>query len=106
TLVAALTVSAGSVGLSQTTAPSSSAPSTKPAAPAAPSTQTSPSAQTAPGSSTAPSAQSVTVPIKAQNNSGENGTATLRQQGNDIVVTVSIPNGPDVAEPAHIHEGT
>ncbi len=49
----------------------------------------------------------VTVHLTAQNNSGQSGTATLTQQGSDVVVSLTmmgIPGG--VAEPAHIHPGT
>ena len=48
---------------------------------------------------------SVTVPLKAENNSDENGTATLTQQGDDVKVVVSIKNAPSAAQPAHIHDG-
>lgn len=48
----------------------------------------------------------VKVPMKAQNGSGESGTATLKQSGSGIVVTVSISGGSSTAQPAHIHEGT
>ena len=48
----------------------------------------------------------VTVKLEAQNNSGENGTATLTPQGNKTKVVIEIPNAPtDVAQPAHIHLG-
>lgn len=48
-----------------------------------------------------------TIRISPQNHSGQSGTATLVQQGSDLVVTVTmtgIPHG--VAEPTHIHMGT
>jgi hypothetical protein len=48
----------------------------------------------------------VTVKLDAQNNSGQNGTATLTPQGNKTRVVIEIPNAPtDVAQPAHIHMG-
>ena len=46
-----------------------------------------------------------TVAMKAQNGSGESGTATLRDSARGLVVTIHIKNakGP---QPAHIHSGT
>jgi hypothetical protein len=51
-------------------------------------------------------AATVTVTLKAQNGSGEDGTATLTQQGSDLVVTISVANGTSTPQPAHIHTGT
>lgn len=48
----------------------------------------------------------VTVPMKAENNSGENGTATLTQLPGGVRVAVSIKNAPKTAQPTHIHPGT
>jgi hypothetical protein len=47
----------------------------------------------------------ITIPMKAQNGSGENGTAMLRDTKNGLVVTIHIKNakGP---QPAHIHKGS
>jgi hypothetical protein len=50
--------------------------------------------------------QPVTVPIKAQNGSGETGTATLTPQGDKTKVEVTLNGGPAAAQPAHIHEGS
>lgn len=48
----------------------------------------------------------ITVKLEAQNNSGQNGTATLIPEGNKTKVTIEIPNAPPgVAQPAHIHLG-
>lgn len=47
-----------------------------------------------------------TVTLKAQNGSGEDGTATLAQSGADLTVTISIPSGPTTPQPAHIHMGS
>lgn len=47
-----------------------------------------------------------TIRISPQNHSGQSGTATFVQHGNDVVVTLTmtgIPRG--VAEPTHIHPG-
>lgn len=49
---------------------------------------------------------SLTVKLAAQNNSGENGTATLTQVGSDVKVVISIPHGPAGPQPVHIHDGT
>lgn len=49
----------------------------------------------------------VGVKLEAQNNSGQNGTATLMPEGNKTKVVIRIPNMPaGVSQPAHIHLGT
>lgn len=49
----------------------------------------------------------VTVKLVAQNNSGQNGVATLMPEGDKTKVVIEIPNAPtDVAQPAHIHLGS
>lgn len=49
----------------------------------------------------------VTVKLEAQNNSGQNGVATLLPEGNKTKVVIEIPNAPTgVAQPAHIHLGS
>jgi CHRD domain-containing protein len=50
--------------------------------------------------------QTASVTMKAQNGSGEDGTATLTQTGADLTVTISIPSGPTTPQPAHIHMGS
>lgn len=50
--------------------------------------------------------QTATITMKAQNGSGEDGTATLTQSGADLTVTISIPSGPTTPQPAHIHTGS
>ncbi len=55
------------------------------------------------------SAQSntVTVTLQEQNNSGQQGTATLVDAGNGkTTVTINLSNGSSVPQPAHIHKGT
>lgn len=48
----------------------------------------------------------VSVKLEAQNNSGQNGTATLLPEGDTTKVVIEIPNMPaGVAQPAHIHLG-
>ncbi len=52
--------------------------------------------------------ESVTIPLKAQNNSGQTGTATLYKVGNQTEVVVNItPSilGATVEQPVHIHNG-
>jgi Cu/Zn superoxide dismutase len=45
--------------------------------------------------------------LNAQNGSGEVGTVTLTAVGDKTRVDVALANAPnDVAQPAHIHEGT
>jgi hypothetical protein len=56
---------------------------------------------------TAAAAESVTINLKAQNNSGENGTATLIPEGTRTKVIINLPHAPTgIAQPAHIHPGT
>ncbi|MFN8499405.1 MAG: CHRD domain-containing protein [Anaerolineae bacterium] len=55
------------------------------------------------------SAQSttVTVPLAAENNSGQTGTATLTAMGDQTQVVINVPAGPGgTPQPAHIHDGT
>lgn len=49
---------------------------------------------------------SVTVPMSAQKNSNETGTATLTQRGKDLQVVIDLSNAPAAAQPAHVHPGT
>jgi hypothetical protein len=49
--------------------------------------------------------KSHTFKISPQNGSGETGTATLTQNGDSLVVKLSI-TGSKVPQPAHIHKGT
>ena len=50
---------------------------------------------------------SVTVNLGALNNSGETGTATITQVGdNDVRVVINVANGMAEAQPAHIHKGS
>jgi Cu/Zn superoxide dismutase len=56
----------------------------------------------------AASAEALTVPLKAQNNSGESGTATLTDAGNGKTkVVVAVKGAPQgISQPMHIHKGT
>ncbi len=48
----------------------------------------------------------VTVKLEAQNNSGQNGVATLLPEGKATRVVIEIPNMPaGASQPAHIHLG-
>ena len=49
---------------------------------------------------------SVTVTMKAENNSGESGTATLTQMPDAVKIVVSLTGAPAAAQPTHIHPGT
>lgn len=52
-------------------------------------------------------ASATTVELKAQNNSGQNGSATLTPQGDNTQVVVKMTGAPaGVAQPAHIHDGS
>jgi hypothetical protein len=49
----------------------------------------------------------VTVKLDAQNASGEKGTATLTPQGEKTRIVLKLSGAPaDIAQPAHIHEGS
>jgi Cu/Zn superoxide dismutase len=48
----------------------------------------------------------VTIDLKPQHNSGESGTATLEQKGDNVVVTVKMKNPTSASQPIHIHPGT
>ncbi len=43
--------------------------------------------------------------LAAQNDSGETGTATIKQDGENLMVSVKVSE-TKVAQPIHIHEGT
>lgn len=47
----------------------------------------------------------ITVGLQAENDSGETGTATLKQIGDDILVTVNMKNPTAPVQPMHIHTG-
>lgn len=48
----------------------------------------------------------LTIHMKAENHSGESGTATLTQLANGVKVDVSIKGAPSGDQPTHIHPGT
>lgn len=49
----------------------------------------------------------LTIGIHEQNGSGENGTATLTQSGDDVKVVIALKGAPGTTpQPAHIHDGT
>ncbi len=48
----------------------------------------------------------VTVTMNAQNGSGEDGSATLTQGTDGVVVVITLKNAPSTDQPAHIHAGT
>ena len=48
---------------------------------------------------------SETIPLNAQNGSGETGSATLRDTAQGLLVTLHVKNAK-VAQPAHIHQGS
>ncbi len=58
------------------------------------------------GNGMASAGASVSVPMKAQNGSTEDGTATLTQQGDDVLVKISLQNGTSTPQPAHVHAGS
>jgi len=52
-----------------------------------------------------PSPASITIPLAAQNNSGETGSATLTQLPDGVSVVVALKGAPDIDQPSHIHVG-
>ncbi|HTZ53659.1 MAG TPA: hypothetical protein VMB20_01240 [Candidatus Acidoferrum sp.] len=57
--------------------------------------------------STATMGKSLTISMRAQNDSGENGTATLSDTSGGLKVVVVLTGAPkDVPQPTHIHVGT
>jgi CHRD domain len=48
---------------------------------------------------------SVTIPLSAQNGSGESGTAKISDVDGGVTVVISL-KGPATAQPAHIHDGS
>ncbi len=49
----------------------------------------------------------LTIPLTAQNGSGENGSATLTPEGSKTKVVIEMKNAPaGSVQPAHIHDGT
>jgi hypothetical protein len=46
------------------------------------------------------------IHLAAQNNSGENGTATLYDGAKGLIVKLRTSGGEEVDQPAHIHKGT
>ncbi|HEV7180812.1 MAG TPA: CHRD domain-containing protein [Candidatus Baltobacteraceae bacterium] len=49
--------------------------------------------------------KAVTVTMKALNDSGETGTATLTQETRGVQVVVTLKGAPATAQPTHIHAG-
>lgn len=48
----------------------------------------------------------MTIEMKAQNNSSEDGTAIIVKSDAGMVVTIDLKNGTTEPQPAHIHKGT
>lgn len=58
-------------------------------------------------SPTTPTPTEKTITLSQQNNSGESGTAILKELGGKVVVTLNLTGAPiGVQQPAHIHAGT
>jgi hypothetical protein len=50
--------------------------------------------------------KSITIPMRALNGSGEDGSAVLTQTAEGVHVVVALVHAPDDAQPTHIHIGT
>lgn len=49
----------------------------------------------------------ITIPMHAENKSGENGTAVLKNTAKGVLITVTLKNAPaSFDQPTHIHAGT
>lgn len=57
-------------------------------------------------SSSMMAASSMTVKLMAQNGSGENGTAVLKDVTGGVLVVIALKGAPATAQPAHIHVGS
>jgi hypothetical protein len=59
------------------------------------------------GAGVAWAAEPISIPLTAQNNSGESGTAVLTDAGPKTKVVVEIKGAPaGVGQPLHVHKGT
>ena len=88
----------GCSGQQSSNAPASTAPMESPSAMPAATTM---------ATSMAMSMQSLTIPIKAQNGSGENGTATLTAMGAQTRIVIALKGEPAAGnQPAHVHLGS
>lgn len=52
------------------------------------------------------SPKTMTVTMRAENKSGETGTARLMQLPNGVQIKIALNGAPKTAQPAHIHQGT
>ena len=52
------------------------------------------------------SPKTMTVTMRAENKSGESGSAQLMQLPNGVQVKITLTGAPKTAQPAHIHEGS
>ena len=74
----------------------------KQVSPPAPTTQVTTPSQPSPS----PEAmEQLTVTLSEQNKSGERGSATLKEVGGKIVVSLNLTGVPVATQPAHIHTG-
>lgn len=51
-------------------------------------------------------ADALTVTLNEQNQSGETGTATLKETNGKVTVTLTMKGAPSGAQPSHIHVGS
>lgn len=66
-----------------------------------------PAASGAPAAAPAASGAPLVVPLKAQNASGETGTATLQDTPDGVVVVLNLAGGNAAGpQPVHIHDGS
>ena len=50
--------------------------------------------------------KTLTIPMKALNGSGEDGSALLTQTAEGVHVVIALTHAPDDAQPTHIHIGS
>jgi hypothetical protein len=62
-------------------------------------------APSTPGMNMGTNAKTLQIPLEAQNNSGESGTATLMDGEKGLIVQLRITGGGP-SQPVHIHKGT
>lgn len=61
---------------------------------------------TSEGSGSAKPGEEISITLSAQNNSGQDGIAILKDLAGKTQVTVKLTGAPATAEPAHIHIGS
>ncbi len=108
-ILAACGGTADNTPVPSTAVPATSAPTAAMEATAAPTAMAAtaePTAMATAMATTGPTMTDMTVTMKEQNASGQNGTATIKVSSTGWVVSIDISGGTTEPQPAHIHKGT